>query len=103
MTQNPPDPQNDVNAAPLTAEIVAKPAARAAGAAWILAVLAFLTICWAAKDLLVPVMLAAFLAAVANPLVKRLCRFWIPRWVGALTVVVGGLVMTVYLASLLVG
>jgi predicted PurR-regulated permease PerM len=103
MTKNPPDPENEATVPPPPADIVARPAARAAGAASVLAVFAFLAICWAAKDLLVPVMLAAFLAAVANPLVKRLCKFWIPRWVGALGVVFGGLVITVFLASQLVG
>lgn len=102
MTKNPPDPRNDPSLATAPPENAAVPAARAAGAAWVLAILAFLAACWAAEELMVPVMLAAFLAAVANPLVKRLCRVWVPRWLGALMVVFGGLVITVFLASLLV-
>lgn len=67
----------------------------------ILATLAVLAACWALRDLLVPVMLAMFLALVANPLVTLLRRLRIPRWLGAMTVVVGGLALTVFLASLL--
>lgn len=73
------------------------------GAVRLLAVLFFFGACWAARDLLVPVMLAMFLALVANPLVTRLRKLWIPRWLGALGVVLGGLTAAVLLASLLVG
>ena len=105
MNDTPPDKtpiESGTDAAP-PSENAALPAARAAGAARMLAVLALLAMCWAAKDLLVPVMLAMFLAAVANPLVKRLCNLWIPRWLGSLSVVFGGLAATVFMASLLVG
>jgi len=49
------------------------------------------------------VMLAMFFALVANPVVRRLRKLWIPRWIGSLAVVVGGLAAAVFLASLLVG
>src|SRR4249919_480604 len=68
----------------------------------ILALIAVLFTCWAARDLLVPIMLAMFLALIANPLVTRLRKLWIPRWLGALVVVFGGVAMTIFLASLLV-
>ena len=69
----------------------------------VLAVLAVLATCWAARDLLVPIMLAMFLALIGNPLVRRLRKLWIPRWIGSLAVVFGGLAMAIFLASLLVG
>lgn len=69
----------------------------------ILAALALLAACWALRDLLIPIMLAMFLALIANPLVTRLRRLWVPRWIGALTVVVGGLVLSVFLAGLMLG
>jgi predicted PurR-regulated permease PerM len=48
-------------------------------------------------------MLAMLLALLANPLVTRLRKIWIPRWLGSMLVVVGALVMTVWLSSLLIG
>ncbi|KFN43706.1 AI-2E family transporter [Arenimonas oryziterrae] len=68
----------------------------------VLALIAVLATCWLARDLLIPIMLAMFLALIANPLVTRLRKLWIPRWLGALAVVFGGLAMTIFLASLLV-
>jgi predicted PurR-regulated permease PerM len=68
----------------------------------LIAVVLGLAACWLARDLLVPVMLAMMLALLANPVVSRLGRMYIPRWLGALVVVVGGLALTVWLASLLV-
>jgi predicted PurR-regulated permease PerM len=79
------------------------PAPPGRGAVRLIAVIFSLTACWLARDLLIPIMLAMLLALLANPLVTRLNRIWIPRWIGALVVVVGGLVLAVSLASLLVG
>jgi predicted PurR-regulated permease PerM len=59
--------------------------------------------CWLAQDLLVPIMLGMLLALLGNPMVTRLNRLWIPRWIGSLVVVVGGLVLSIWLASLLIG
>ena len=78
------------------------PPASAPASLRLLALLAALTACWVARDLLVPVMLAMFLALVTNPLVTRLRRLWIPRWLGALVTVFGGLALAAFLASLLV-
>ena len=69
----------------------------------LIALIVSLAACWLASGLLIPVMLAMLLALLANPLVTRLRRLWIPRWLGALFVVVGGLVLSVWLASLLIG
>lgn len=72
------------------------------GAIRIIAVIFSLAACWLARDLLVPVMLAMMLALLGNPMVSRLARMWIPRWLGSLVVVVGGLVLAVWLSSLLI-
>ena len=72
------------------------------GAVYLIALIFSLAACWLARDLLVPVMLAMLLALLANPLVTRLNKLWIPRWLGALVVVLGGLALAVSLASLLV-
>ena len=69
----------------------------------LIALIVSLAACWLASDLLIPVMLAMLLALLANPMVTRLRKMWIPRWLGSLVVVVGGLVMSVWLASLLIG
>ena len=68
----------------------------------LIALIVGLAACWLAQGLLVPILLAMLLALLANPLVTRLCNWWIPRWIGSLLVVVGGLVLSVWLASLLV-
>ena len=72
------------------------------GPVHVLAILAVLAACALARDLLVPIFLGMFLALIANPIVSRLHRWWIPRWLGALAVVLGGLSAAVLLASLLV-
>lgn len=72
------------------------------GAVRVIAVIFSLAACWLASDLLVPVMLAMMLALLGNPLVSRLARMWIPRWLGSLVVVLGGLVLAVWLSSLLI-
>jgi predicted PurR-regulated permease PerM len=103
MTTKPPaesDPSTP--ATPIAETEITSTRRDSVGAVRLLALLAFLGTCWAARDILVPIMLAMFLALIANPLVTRLNKYWIPRWVGALGVVFGGLAATVFLASLLV-
>ena len=89
-------------AVPVTSAPLGKPA-RATGSIRMLAVLAFVGACWWASDLLVPITLALFLALIANPMVKRLQQLWLPRWLGAMVVVIGGLTAAVFVASLLIG
>lgn len=72
------------------------------GALRLIAVIFSLAACWLARDLLVPVMLAMLLALLGNPVVSRLTRMWIPRWIGSLMVVIGGLVLAVWLSGLLI-
>jgi len=69
----------------------------------LIALIVSLGACWLASGLLIPVMLAMLIALLCNPLVARLRKLWIPRWIGSLLVVVGGLVLSVWLSSLLIG
>ena len=68
----------------------------------LLALLVFVAACWAARDLLIPILMGLFLALIANPLVTRLVRWRIPRWIGAFFVVFGGVILALTLASQLV-
>lgn len=67
----------------------------------ILVVIVSLYTCFLARELIVPILLAAFLALCGNPIVARLQRLWIPRWISALAVVLGGLAATVFALSLM--
>ena len=57
----------------------------------LLVTLVVLYTCYLARELIVPVLLAVFLALCGNPVVAGLRRLWIPRWIGALLMVSGGL------------
>jgi predicted PurR-regulated permease PerM len=57
----------------------------------LLVTLVVLYTCYLARELIVPVLLAAFLALCGNPVVAGLRRLWVPRWIGALLMVSGGL------------
>jgi predicted PurR-regulated permease PerM len=61
----------------------------------VLASIAVFAVCYFASELMVTVLLAMFLALVANPVVTRLRKLYIPRWIAALIVVLGGLALTV--------
>jgi predicted PurR-regulated permease PerM len=65
----------------------------------ILVAIAVLYTCFLARELIVPVLLAVFLALCGNPIVARLQRVWIPRWISALAVVLGGLAAAVLAGS----
>jgi predicted PurR-regulated permease PerM len=89
LSQQPSDPMS-----PDTTPEAVSPAAtrpRASTALLILATLAVGYTLWAAQDLLLPILLGMFLALVANPIIRLLKRLWVPRFIGALIVVVGGL------------
>jgi predicted PurR-regulated permease PerM len=68
----------------------------------VLATLAVGYTLWAAQDLLLPVLLAMFFALVGNPIIRMLQRILVPRFVGALLVLVLGITGTVLLAQQLV-
>jgi len=61
-----------------------------------LVVIAVLYTCFLARELIVPILLAVFIGLCGNPLVARLQKLWVPRWIGALLVVAVGLSATVY-------
>lgn len=93
------DPVDDLqlpNAPPAT------PRPRASSAAAVLACLAVGATLWAAQGLILPVLLAMFFALVGNPIIRALQRLWLPRFLGALLVLVGGLAATFWLGSQLI-
>jgi len=78
------------------------PRPRASVALVLLACLAVGATLWAAQGLILPVLLAMFFALVGNPIIRALQRLWVPRFLGALLVLVGGLSATFWLGSQLV-
>ena len=57
---------------------------------------------WAAQGLILPGLLALFFALVGNPIIRGLHRLWVPRFLAALLVLLGGLSMTGLLATQLI-
>ncbi|MEO8160004.1 MAG: AI-2E family transporter [Arenimonas sp.] len=90
-----------IEATPLPVPLPPSPTAHW-GPVHLLAVLVFIAACWAGQDLLVPILLALFLSLVANPLVSRLQKLRLPRWIAAFLVVFGGVALAVTLATQLV-
>lgn len=78
------------------------PRPRAPAAVLVLAVLALGFTLWAAQGLILPVLLAMFFALIGNPIIRVLRRAYVPRFVGALLVIVLGLSTTVLLVEQLV-
>ena len=74
------------------------PRPRSPAAAVVLATLAVAFTLWAAQDLILPVLLSMFLALVGNPIIRALQRIHVPRFIGALLVLVLGIAGTVLLA-----
>lgn len=68
----------------------------------ILATLACLFTTWAARDLLLPVLLAMFFALIGNPVLRLLRRARIPVFLGAMLLLGTGLVLAVLLGRQLV-
>jgi len=79
-----------------------RPRPRASTALLVLAVLAVGYTLWAAQALILPVLLAMFFALVGNPIIRLLQRLRIPRFVGALMVLVLGIYSAVMLGRELV-
>ncbi len=50
--------------------------------------------CYFARELILPILLAAFFALLLSPLMRRLVRPWLPRWVAAL------LLMSLFFATI---
>lgn len=83
-------------------EPAATPRPRASTAVLVLAVLAIGVVMWAAQELVLPVLLAMFLALIGNPIIRTLQRLYVPRFLGALLVLAVGLAGTVALGSQLI-
>ena len=79
-----------------------RPRPRASMALMVLATLAVGFTLYAVQDLFLPVLLAMFFALVGNPIIRQLQKLWIPRFVGALLVLVLGVAGTVQLGRQLV-
>ncbi|MGY0797494.1 AI-2E family transporter [Lysobacter sp. A286] len=75
---------------------------RASAALMILAILAVGFTLWAAQTVVLPILLAVFFALIGNPIIRGLRRLYIPRALGALLVLVGGMAGTAALGVQLV-
>ncbi|MGO1542339.1 MAG: AI-2E family transporter [Luteimonas sp.] len=80
----------------------AAPRPRASIPAVVLATLAVLFTAWAARDLLLPVLLAMFLALLGNPVLRALRRLRIPVFVGAVLLLAAGIALALMLGRQLV-
>ncbi|GAB1406814.1 AI-2E family transporter [Thermomonas brevis] len=90
-------------AAPAPAPVEAPaPRPRAPFSLVVLAVLAVGFVLWATSSLILPVLLAMFFALVGNPIIRVLQRLRVPRFIGALAVLAGGIAIAVLLAQQLV-
>ena len=76
---------------------------RASIAIVILAVLAVLYTLWAAQEVILPILLAAFFAMIANPILRGLKRLHVPRFLGALLLLIVGVVGATALGAQLAG
>jgi predicted PurR-regulated permease PerM len=85
------DNDGDTATPPRPAVTPPRPRPRGSGALMVLAVLAVGYTLWAAQALILPVLLAVFLAMVGNPILRSLQRLYMPRFLAALLVVFGGL------------
>ncbi|MBD9369804.1 AI-2E family transporter [Xanthomonas sp. XNM01] len=85
MSAIPSDPQTDVTSGAVS------PRPRASTAIIVLATLAVGYTLWAAQEVILPVLLAAFFALIGNPLIRLLRRLYVPRFFGALLVLIAGL------------
>ena len=101
MSLTPSDPLPGVPS-PDAEPVPASRRPRASTALLVLAALAVGYTLWAAQDLLLPILLGMFLALVANPIIRLLKRLWVPRFIGALVVVVGGIAAAGTLGSQLI-
>ena len=71
-----------------------EPRPRASAAMVVVATLAVGFTLWAAQGVVLPVLLAMFFALVGNPVIRALRRLYVPRFLAALLVLVGGIAAT---------
>ncbi len=75
---------------------------RASTALVVLATLAVGYTLWAAQDLVLPVLLAMFFALLGNPIIRLFQRMHVPRFIGALVVLLAGIALALLLGRQLV-
>ncbi len=101
--QAPQDPSEPV--APSASEppsVASRRRPRASGALVVIATLAVCYTLWAAQDLILPVLLAMFFALLGNPIIRLFQGMHVPRFVGALVVLLAGIALAVLLGRELV-
>ncbi|MCG2605311.1 MAG: AI-2E family transporter [Achromobacter sp.] len=87
-----PSPDEPLPADAQPAEAAAPPPRpRASAPLLLLSILAVGFTLWAAQPVLLPVLLAMFFALVGNPIIRLLRRLYLPRFIAALIVLLGGL------------
>jgi predicted PurR-regulated permease PerM len=69
----------------------------------VLATLAVGYTLWAAQEVILPILLAAFFALVGNPILRGLRQLYVPRFLGALLVLLSGMAVATTLAMQLAG
>jgi predicted PurR-regulated permease PerM len=92
---------NQRAAPPPPVELPQAPRPRTRSLLLILVVIAVLFTIYLGREFLVPVVLAMFFALCANPLVSRLHRWRMPRAMGSIAVVSGGLAAAILIGSVL--
>ncbi len=93
---------DDADAAQIPNDPPVAPRPRSSAAAVVLATLAVGTVLWLAQGLVLPVLLSMFFALIGNPIIRLLQRLWVPRFVGAVLVLAGGLVLAGMLGNQLI-
>jgi predicted PurR-regulated permease PerM len=78
------------------------PRPRSSAAMVVLATIACGAVLWLAQGLILPVLLSMFFALIGNPIIRVLRRLWVPRFLGALLVIVGGLFLAGALGNQLI-
>ncbi|WP_372016471.1 AI-2E family transporter [Pseudoxanthomonas sp. 10H] len=91
MSALPPTDADPHATAPAPADALPPHRPRASAAVVVLATLAVGYTLWAAQEVVLPVLLAAFFALIGNPLIRGLRRLYVPRFLAALLVLVAGL------------
>ncbi|MFZ5635852.1 MAG: AI-2E family transporter [Pseudomonadota bacterium] len=74
---------------------------RSSAAALVLATLAAGFALWAARDLVLPILLAMFFALIGNPILRVLQKLHVPRFLGAVAVLSSGLACAILLGNLM--
>ncbi|WP_256646140.1 AI-2E family transporter [Thermomonas paludicola] len=92
----------DTTARPPSTETAVLPRPRGPLSLLVLAVLAVGFTLWASQDLILPVLLAVFLALIGNPIIRLLQRAHLPRFVAALVVLCSGIALALLLGQQLV-